>query len=108
MTRARWGVITAAAVACLLVAVLLGTNLVSNAWLLLVEPANHIPGESSIWDFSPTVINDGSSNYWIYGEDDSNFYYFTGHDDGYIAFSRSAAAHCAGFVATNHDTWCGA
>ncbi len=94
------------AVICCAAIVLAGTNLGSNLWLLAVEPVNHIPRESSLWAFDPTVINEGSSNYWIYGRDSANYYYFTGDGAGYSAISRTDADGCAGFVETDHQTWC--
>ncbi len=82
-------------------------NLVSNTWLLIIEPANTIPTESSIWGFSPTVMNSGSGDWWIYGEDEQNFYYFTGSAERpYVVMSKSAARDCVGFDSTDHLSWC--
>ncbi|MBI3215422.1 MAG: hypothetical protein HYZ38_16465 [Mycobacterium sp.] len=103
---ARTAIAVGAAAVCVASALAFGTNIVSNTWLLLVEPANHIPRESSVWEFEPTVVNDGSANYWIYGQDHANFYYFTDAQGGHVTMSRSAAARCPGFVPDNHDTWC--
>ena len=89
------------------VLVALGTNVVSNMWLLMTEPSNVIPRESSVWTFTPTVMNSGSGDWWIYGEDDENYYYFTGSDDHpYIAASKVDARGCAGFDSADVQTWC--
>jgi hypothetical protein len=84
-----------------------GTNLVTNAWLLITEPANVIPTESSLWRFTPTVMNDGSGDWWIYGEDNENYYYFPGSGQRpYVAMSRASALDCPGFNSKSFRTWC--
>lgn len=74
----RWlliGSITTATVG--VIVLVLTTPLVSNALLLLMERSNFIPAESSILTFEPYAINDGSSNYWLYGKDRTYYYHFT-------------------------------
>lgn len=88
-------------------AVALSTPLASNAVLLLMERSNFIPGESSIFTFEPYAINDGSSNYWLYGKDRNYYYHFTYQDDVpyvYIPLEN----HCPGFDPRDASTWCSA
>ena len=78
-----------------------------NLWFLAIDPAYVIPKESSIFVFKPTVMNPGSGDWWIYGEDKNNFYHFTGESPfPYVSCSRKLAAQCTGFQPTNHETWC--
>lgn len=78
-----------------------------NLWCLLIDPVYMIPMESSIFVFEPTVMNPGSGDWWIYGEDGNNFYYFTGeYSSPYVVYPKKLAAQCTGFQPANHDTWC--
>jgi hypothetical protein len=81
------------------------TPVFSNALMLLMDRANFIPRESSIWTFEPYEINQGSSNYWRYGADTQRYYYF--------AYTREAPYRsiakrnqCVGFDKRDVRTWC--
>lgn len=55
--------------------------------------------------FTPNEINQGSSSWWVYGEDNRNYYYFTYRDDiPYIYTSKEN--NCKGFNKTDFSTWC--
>jgi hypothetical protein len=100
-------IIAAGTAALLVLLILLITPVATNLWLLAIEPVYVIPAESTIFTFEPTVMNPGSGDWWIYGEDRSNFYHFTGENpSSYVSYSRKLAAQCTGFEPTNHDTWC--
>jgi hypothetical protein len=87
--------------------ILLVTPVAGNLWLLLIEPLYVIPRESSISTFEPTVMNPGSGDWWIYGEDKSHFYYFTGESPSlYVMYPKKLAAQCVGFQPINYETWC--
>ena len=78
-----------------------------NMWLLATERVYVVPKESSIFSFRPTVMNPGSGDWWIYGEDNINFYYFTGEGPSrYALYPKELAPQCAGFRPTDYDTWC--
>ena len=81
------------------------TNLFSNTFMLLTDRSNFIPAESSLLFFDPYIIDQGSSNNWIYGKDKKNYYYFS-HDDDipYIYVSKSNT--CPYFDKNNYETWC--
>lgn len=83
------------------------TNIFSNSLMLLMDRVNFIPAESSILAFEPYEINQGSSSYWIYGQDGENYYYFS-YDAAvpYIFISKANA--CQGFDRLNFKTWCSA
>jgi hypothetical protein len=88
-------------------AICLATPLASNATMLLMDRSNFIPAESSIFSFEPYVINDGSSNYWLYGQDRTYYYHFTYLADvPYLYIPRKNT--CAGFDRADVRTWCSA
>ncbi|MDT9581148.1 hypothetical protein [Stenotrophomonas indicatrix] len=88
-------------------AICLTTPLASNAAMLLMDRSNFIPAQSSIFSFEPYVINEGSSNYWLYGQDRNYYYHFTYRADApYLYITRKNA--CAGFDRADVRTWCGA
>lgn len=104
----RWlliGSITTAIVG--VIVLVLTTPLVSNAMLLLMERSNFIPGESSIFTFEPYAINQGSSNYWLYGMDRTYYYHFTYEDDVPYVYIRQDN-RCLGFDRQDARTWCSA
>ncbi|KUI43468.1 hypothetical protein AU197_22210 [Mycobacterium sp. IS-1590] len=87
--------------------VITGLPIVSNAWSAATEPAYVIPAESSMWRFTPTQMNEGSGDWWVYGQDDRNYYYFTGSGEPpYLVMPKVEATACAGFESTDHRTWC--
>ncbi|WP_234026137.1 hypothetical protein [Stenotrophomonas maltophilia] len=104
----RWlliGSITTATVG--VIVLVLTTPLVSNAMLLLMERSNFIPHESSIFTFEPYAINQGSSNYWLYGKDRTYYYHFTYEDDvPYVYVPQDN--RCPGFDRQDARTWCSA
>lgn len=93
---------------CLVVLLATLSNCLSNFWMILKDPTYIIPKESNIFQFEVNQMNNGSGDWWIYAQDDSNYYFFLGYDSlPYIVFSRSAAEKCIGFDKVNVDTWCG-
>jgi hypothetical protein len=94
------------AVLLLAVALLAWTTPVfSNALMLLMDRENFIPAQSSIWTFEPYEINQGSSSYWLYGEDWFNYYYFAyTPETPYRLIAKGN--QCAGFDKRDVRTWC--
>lgn len=91
--------------AVLLALALFGTPVFSNALMLLMERSNFIPAESSIWAFEPYEINQGSSSYWLYGEDRVNYYNFAySPENAYRLIAKNN--QCAGFDKRDVRTWC--
>ncbi|MGF6592516.1 hypothetical protein [Pseudomonas sp. 2835] len=102
MSKGRWF-----ALALLILLLLPGvtTPLYSNALLLWMEPENFIPAESSMLTFEPYQISQGSSSYWLYGQDKHNYYHFTyeaAHPYRYIARDNN----CPGFDRNDVRSWC--
>lgn len=75
--------------------------------MMLMDRDNFIPAESSIFSFDAYEINQGSSNYWIYGEDSNNYYYFAYEESApYLYISKTNS--CTGFDRRDFATWCSA
>lgn len=81
------------------------TNVYSNATMLLMDSINFLPKESSIFTFHPYEINQGSSNWWIYGEDKNNYYYFSYEEEApYYLIHKDN--NCNNFNKADIATWC--
>ena len=92
----------------LFVLLVVQSNCVGNYYMTKIDPVYIIPNESSMCRFEVNQMNNGSGDWWIYAQDDSNYYFFLGYDSlPYIVFSRSTAEKCIGFDKVNVDTWCG-
>lgn len=90
----------------ILLVIVFVTPLMENLWCLLTGRGYIIPKESSVFTFKPIVMNEGSGEWWLYGEDNKNYYYFTGEDDKpYQKISKNEANQCPGFVVTDYKTW---
>jgi len=50
------------------------TELLSNIWFELTGRGYFIPKESNMFIFKPTKWNDGSGEWWLYGEDGKYYY----------------------------------
>lgn len=102
-------IISLGALAVLLfVLLVIQSNCVGNYYMTKIDPVYIIPNESSMCRFEVNQMNNGSGDWWIYAQDDSNYYFFLGYDSlPYIVFSRSTAEKCIGFDKVNVDTWCG-
>ncbi len=83
------------------------SNLFINIWLDTTESCYMIPLESNIFRFHSTVMNQGSCNWWIYGEDTNYYYHFIGSDTlKYIIYPKKKEKQCIGFRAHDYLTWC--
>ena len=91
----------------LLIGISVATHFFSNSLMLVMERVNFIPEQSSIFSFEPYEINQGSSSYWIYGEDGENYYYFSYEPAlPYIFIAKNNS--CKGFDSKDFKTWCSA
>ena len=109
MKRSTFIKISLGALAVLLfVLLIIQSHCVGNYYMTKIDPVYIIPNESSMCRFEVNQMNNGSGDWWIYAQDDSNYYFFLGYDSlPYIVFSRSTAEKCIGFDKVNVDTWCG-
>lgn len=95
------GYILAGAAVLLLIAAAY-TPVLENGWHLLTGRGYEIPDDSSVFSFRPTVMNSGSGEWWLYGEDNTDYYYL----DSSTKISKEASELCQGFKADDHTTWC--
>lgn len=92
-------------VAIILIAV--GWNGLINGWHLATGRGFIVPKESTIFQFHATVMNEGSGEWWVYGEDSNSYYYFTGDSVmPYIKYTKQMALTCESFDPLNYLTWC--
>ena len=93
---------------CLVVLLATLSNCLSNFWMILKDPNYIIPKESNIFRFEVNQMNEGSGDWWIYGQDNKNYYFFYGLESlPYITFSKNDARACSDFDKLNINTWCG-
>lgn len=84
------------------------TPVFGNLYSLLIEKEYFIPKQSSIFTFSETVRNDGSSDVWRYGKDFTNYYYnLSNTNNDVLVFPKSNIDDCPGFNSEDISTWCG-
>lgn len=88
-----------------MVGLAMATNLFSNVLMLAMDRVNFIPAESSLLSFEPYEINQGSSSYWIYGQDRDNYYYFSYEASAPYIFI-SSSNNCQAFNRLDFTTWC--
>ncbi len=85
------------------------TPLFSNAWGVLTDKGYCIPKESSIFTFEATKMNEGSGDYWLYGEDSQYYYSLALKDlvsgEPYIKISKEKASKIDYFDRHDFPTW---
>lgn len=64
-----------------------------------------IPAQSSIDEFSPMLMSEGSGQYWIYGEDDVYYYHKSLDPDGNYTSITKKLAKEIGADPFNARTW---
>ena len=83
-------------------------NYFLNRVSLVTSRGFFIPYESSLYSFQTLVTNEGSGEYWIYGEDKDRYYY--GGDgvspNRYLSIKKKDANNCPDFNPTKFETWC--
>ena len=48
----------------------------SNCWMMVIASEYIIPKESNICQFEVNQMNAGSGDWWVYGQDKTNYYFF--------------------------------
>lgn len=94
---------------------IVGLVLILNTFLLnifgmIIDRGYFIPKESSAFSFRCLMMNGGSGEWWVYGEDKRNYYFNGDHEykTGYVVFPKSEISLCKGFNAQDYSTWCSA
>lgn len=87
--------------------VLFCTSVFGNIFSLVIEKAYFIPKQSSIFTFTETVHNNGSSDVWRYGEDFTNYYFnLSSFNNDVLLFPKKDIHTCPGFNPEDVTTWC--
>ena len=86
--------------------IILFTEVVDNSWFLLTDNVYFIPAESNIFIFKVTQMNDGSGDWWLYGED-NKYYYGLNIDEGYDPkyYKLDKGKETANFDKFDYNTW---
>lgn len=82
------------------------TPVAGNLWSLATNRGYFIPPESSLFSFRVTKENDGSGEWWLYGEDDHQLFAADPVEPFYISASRAVQARCPQFKPDDATTWC--
>jgi len=87
---------------------LLNTNTFANLWSVATGRGYLIPEESSIITFRATKMNGGSGEYWLYAEDEHNYYTMMEKSEAkpYLSLSKEKASSCPHFDKLDVKTWC--
>lgn len=87
---------------------LINTNAFANLWSVTTGQGYVIPEESSIIRFRVIQMNEGSGEYWLYAEDENNYYTMMEKSGAkpYLASSKEKAASCLHFDKLDVKTWC--
>jgi hypothetical protein len=91
----------------LFVIIIANTELLSNIWFTSTGRGFIIPKESSYFTFTPTKMNQGSGEWWLYGEDE-NYFYATENstsDKDYVLLSKEKGLKIEGFDKFDVKTW---
>jgi hypothetical protein len=82
------------------------TPTASNVWSLATGRGFFIPDESSVFSFRVTKENEGSGEWWLYGEDGRNLFAIHPGDPVYLSVPRERKSQCPNFDPLNQSTWC--
>lgn len=87
---------------------LLNPNTFANLWSVATGRGYLIPEESSMIRFRATQMNGGSGEYWLYAEDENNYYTMMEKSGAkpYLSLSKEKAANCPHFNKFDVKTWC--
>lgn len=81
------------------------TYLFENLWGQITDRNYIIPDESSLLKFQVTKMNQGSGDWWLYGEDE-NYYFSTETDTSpYVKIAKKSSTSMRFFDAQNSATW---
>jgi hypothetical protein len=80
-----------------------------NSWGYIADKNYYIPKESNLLIFNATVMQNGSSDAWIYGEDYNNYYFNAGlKSEDIISISKEDMKSCPNFSLSKVSSWCDA
>ena len=88
-----------------IIAVMFLKDMLINVWYLNTEKSYFIPKESSVLTFKPTQMNDGSGDWWLYGEDRKNYYALNIENANPQYFKLEKGSETKNFDKFNYHTW---
>jgi hypothetical protein len=83
----------------------MSTSFFGNLWSLLVDENYFIPSESNIFKFEITKMNDGSGDWWLYGEDNLFYYALNQENKNPKYFILKKTNTTIGFNKLDYSTW---
>ncbi len=83
----------------------INTRFFTNSWGLITNSSNYIPKDSNVFIFIPTKIDSGSGEYWRYGKDYKNYYYFSEKEEN-IYYMIAKKSDCQDLNSLDYLTWC--
>ena len=79
-------------------------NFLLNYYLSITENGYYVPKESRYSHFVSTIMNEGSGGWWLYGQDQVNYYALSDkHHYSYWVLPRGSEPE--GFSPTDKTTW---
>ena len=85
--------------------IMLFSNFFINVWGLMIDEHYFIPQESNIFQFTATAMNQGSGDWWIYGEDDKYYYALNLENENPKYLKLKKGLERANFNAKDYHTW---
>lgn len=78
-----------------------------NVWFLVIDTNYFIPKESNIFQFQAILMNKGSGDWWLYGEDRKNYYGLNikNTNPKYFMIVKDKIIKSPNFDKTNYNTW---
>lgn len=89
----------------ILIVVMFLKNLLINFWCLSTDENYFIPKESSILIFEATRMNDGSGDWWLYGEDKDYYYGLNIETETPRYYILEKGRETKNFDKFNYNTW---
>lgn len=91
----------------LVIILITSTELLENIWELTTGNGYIIPAESSIFTFNATKMNEGSGEWWLYGEDSKYYYTMEKWESNkpYFKILKEEAKKIISFNKHNYKTW---
>lgn len=83
-------------------------SILRNCYSLAANRGYFIPTESNIWIFKSIKDNEGSGEYWLFGEDLKNYYKYSENQEfgHYHWISKENTSKCMSFNSLDPKTWC--
>jgi hypothetical protein len=85
-----------------MILVFLGRVFLTNLFCLATGQGYFIPQESTVFTFNALMMNSGSGEWWLYGEDKANYYALTDAEGYYVIDKTNTPEN---FSDLDKDSW---